>query len=278
MLYGAAAAKELGLLTGGRIVFHLVCDEETGSVAGSGHLRDAGLIDPSALAMVTAEPSAGNIWHAARGAISMRVEVHGKEAHVGQATFGVNAFQHMTHIARALEPYVQRMAERHTGFAMAGDEPRGSMLVLGGLSGGGSNFNVVPGNAWFTIDSRYNPEEDLEAELERLRGLIADAAREVGADATVEVTQYQPSVSSEEATPAAVALRRCIGEVEGTPPTFEMCAGILDTRWYAQLGIPAFAYGAGRLDVSHGPTEYVDEAAMRRCAAAYALFAGDLLA
>ena len=49
---------------------------------------------------------------------------------------------------------------------------------------------------------------------------------------------------------------------------------MLETRWYAQLGIPAFAYGAGRLDVSHGPDEYIDEAAMRRCAAVYALFAG----
>jgi acetylornithine deacetylase/succinyl-diaminopimelate desuccinylase-like protein len=56
-----------------------------------------------------------------------------------------------------------------------------------------------------------------------------------------------------------------------------MCPGVLETRWYAQLGVPAFAYGAGRLDVSHGPEEYIDEAAMRRCAAVYALFAGAAL-
>src|SRR5687768_8067272 len=31
MLYGAAAARELGLLDDTRIVFHFVCDEETGS-------------------------------------------------------------------------------------------------------------------------------------------------------------------------------------------------------------------------------------------------------
>jgi succinyl-diaminopimelate desuccinylase len=56
-----------------------------------------------------------------------------------------------------------------------------------------------------------------------------------------------------------------------------MCAGILETRWYAQLGIPAFGYGAGRLDVSHGPDEYIDEAAMRRCAAVYAVYADEVL-
>ena len=52
-----------------------------------------------------------------------------------------------------------------------------------------------------------------------------------------------------------------------------MCPGVLDTRWYSQLGIPAFAYGGGRLDISHGPDEYIDEAKMRRCAEVYALFA-----
>ena len=87
MLYGAAAARELGLLDGRRIVLHFVCDEETGSAAGSGHLRDAGLIDPDALAMLTAEPTGGVVWHACRGAITMRVRVRGREAHVGQATW-----------------------------------------------------------------------------------------------------------------------------------------------------------------------------------------------
>ncbi len=75
MLYGAAAARDLGLVGEGRIDFHLVCDEETSSVAGSGHLRVAGMIDPGAVAMLTPEPTGGVIWHANRGAITLRVEV-----------------------------------------------------------------------------------------------------------------------------------------------------------------------------------------------------------
>ena len=72
-------------------------------------------------------------------------------------------------------------------------------------------------------------------------------------------------------------LAGCIADVEGSAPRFELCPGALDTRWYAQRGVPAFAYGAGRLDVSHGPDEYIDEAAMRRCAAVYARFAEAVL-
>lgn len=278
MLYGAAVAKELGLLGDGSIVIHLVCDEETGSVVGSGHLRKAGLIDHKALAMVTAEPSAGSVWNAARGAVSLRVTLRGKEAHVGQANLGVNAFQHMVRVAAPLEAYAREMMDKHTGFNMDGNDGRGSMIVVGGMTGSGSTFNLVPGSAWFTVDSRYNPEEDIEAELATMTRIINEAAAEAGADVTIEVTQFQPAAGTDESHPAGVALARCIDEVQGTPAKFEMCPGVLEIRWYAQLGIPAFGYGAGRLDVSHGPNESIDEAEMRRCAAVYALYANSMLA
>lgn len=278
MLYGAAAARALGLLGEGRIVLHLVCDEETGSVAGSGHLRAAGLIDPRALAMLTAEPSGvGAVWHAARGALTVRVDVHGREAHVGQAHRGVNAFRQMVRVAAPLGALADELAARHTGVAMDARDARGSMLVVGGRCGGGTNFNVVPASAWFTVDGRYNPEEDLGGALERLTSMIKGVATDIGAEVAVTVMQLQPSARTDETHPAAAALARCIAAVEATPPRFVMCAGVLDIRWYAQLGIPAFAYGAGRLDVAHGPNESIDEAEMRRCAAVYALYAGALL-
>ena len=266
MIYGAVAARAIGLLDHGRIVLHLVCDEETGSAVGSGHLRDAGMIDSGALAMLTAEPTGGVVWHASRGAITMRVGLAGREAHVGQADLGINAFEHMVRVAEPLAELSRQLLEE-----------RGSMLVVGGAAGSGANFNVVPGSAWFSVDRRINPEEDLDEEVARLTDTITQAAADAGAHVTIEVLQRQPSGSTEETHPAAVALSRCVTAVEGAAPRFETCPGSLDTRWYAQLGIPAFAYGAGRLEVSHGPDEYIDEAAMGRCAAVYARFAGELL-
>jgi succinyl-diaminopimelate desuccinylase len=134
----------------------------------------------------------------------------------------------------------------------------------------------VPGSAWFSIDRRFNPEEDLDQELARLTDTIEDAADAAGARVDIEVLQAQPSGSTDQGHPAAQTLARCIEEVEGADARFRLCPGVLDTRWYSQLGIPAFAYGGGRLDVSHGPDEYIDEAAMRRCAAVYALFAAQV--
>ena len=276
MLYGAAAARELGLLGGARIGFHFVCDEETGSVAGSGHLRDAGLIDADALAMVTAEPTSGVVWHANRGAITMRVTVAGREAHVGQVHRGDNAFEKMIRVAAPLGALSRELLGKRTVFPMDSDEARGSMLLVGGSAGAGAGFNVVPGSAWFSVDRRFNPEEDLGEEVARLTETIERAAADAGADVTVEVLQRAPSASTSQTHPAAVALATCIEQIEGTPPSLEMCPGVLETRWYAEVGIPAFAYGAGRLEVAHGPEEFIDEAAMRRCAAVYALFPAEV--
>ncbi len=276
MLYGTAAARDLGLLQNGRIVFHIVCDEETGSVAGSGYLREHEMIDPSALAMVTTEPTGGAVWHANRGAITMRVNVRGKSAHVGQAYLGVNAFEQMLGIARPLVELGNEMLEQRTSFALEEDDARGSMLVVGGAAGSGANFNVVPDAAWFSVDCRFNPEETLEGVLAQINETITEAAREIGADVWIEVLQRQPSASTDVSHPAAEILARCVSDVEGDPPRFHLCPGVLETRWYAQLGVPAFAYGGGRLDVSHGPHEYIDEAAMRRCAAVYARYASEM--
>jgi succinyl-diaminopimelate desuccinylase len=273
MLYGGAAARELGLLDGRKIVFHVVCDEETGSTAGSGHLRTADLIDPGAVAMLTAEPTGGVIWHACRGAITLRVQTSGREAHVGYVHEGVNAFEHMIRIAEPLAALSHELLDKRTSFPVERDEAAGSMLVVGGQAGAGAGFNVVPGSAWFSVDRRFNPEEQLDQELARLTGMIEEAARAAGAEVDIDVLQAQPSGSTDPDHPAARTLARCIEAVEAAGATFQLCPGVLDTRWYSGLGIPAFAYGGGRLDVSHGPHEYIDETAMRRCAAVYALFA-----
>ena len=52
---------------------------------------------------------------------------------------------------------------------------------------------------------------------------------------------------------------RC--DVTGAAPEFEPCPGLLEIRFYAERGVPAFAYGPGLLAVSHGPQEFVESAA-----------------
>ena len=58
------------------------------------------------------------------------------------------------------------------------DQMRKSILMLGGQSGGGANFNVVPQECWFTIDRQINPEENFDEEKARLMGVLEECKHE----------------------------------------------------------------------------------------------------
>ena len=81
------------------------------------------------------------------------------------------------------------------------------------------------------------------------------------------------SASRREEESAGRALAKAIHEVAGAPARFELCPGLLETRFYAARGVPSYAYGSGLLSVAHGPSEYVDLPRIVECAGIYALAA-----
>ncbi len=67
-------------------------------------------------------------------------------------------------------------------------------------------------------------------------------------------------------------------EVTGRSARFELCPGVLETRFFCQRGMPGYGYGPGLLAVSHGAEEYVDLHEVFDCTTVYALTAARLLA
>ena len=128
--------------------------------------------------MLLAEPTSGVVWNANRGAISLRVRVFGKSAHVGLQHQGANAFERMHLVVERLEQLKREVEQRKTRCNVGAEQMRNSILMLGGLSGGGANFNVVPEQCWFTIDRRINPEEDLDEEKAKLLGVLEQCKRD----------------------------------------------------------------------------------------------------
>lgn len=226
--------------------------------------------------MFTPEPTGGVVWHANRGAITLRITIHGKAAHVGRQFAGVNAFEEMLRLCEPLAQLKREVEQRATKYAISPARASQSILMLGGEARGGSNFNVVPESFSFTVERRINPEENLADEKGRLFEAL-DQARTGKARFDVEVLQEGAASASSEDSPAAMALSQAIETVTGQKPRFEMCPGLLETRFYAERGIPAFAYGPGLLSVSHGPDEFVPVENIVRCSEVYALSAMTLL-
>jgi acetylornithine deacetylase/succinyl-diaminopimelate desuccinylase-like protein len=270
MIHAAAAARDLGLLRSGRVGLVLVPDEETAGPRGSRDLAARGLLGVDAIGMLTPEPTGGVVWNASRGAVSLRVTVRGKSAHVGRIFEGVNAFElALPAFARLLA--IQRDVEqRVTQYSISPDAARRSILLVGGRVEAGTNFNVAPDFCSFTIDRRLNPEEDLETEKRRILDALDGFE--------IETLQEEPAAATPHGSRLGETLSRHIAGVTGREPAFEMCPGLLETRFYAARGIPAFAYGPGLLTVSHGPHEFVPIRNLSQCALVYAQVAADLLA
>ncbi|MGH7174117.1 MAG: M20/M25/M40 family metallo-hydrolase [Gemmataceae bacterium] len=269
MIHAAAAARDEGFLEAGRVGIVLVPDEETAGAQGSRHLAARGLLGQDAVGMLTPEPTGGVVWNASRGAISLRATMRGKAAHVGRHFEGVNAFERSFPALVRLAEMKKQVELRETEQNISPAPARKSILLLGGRVDAGTNFNVTPDYCTFTIDRRPNPEESLEEEMRRLVEALEGFE--------VEVLQEEPASITPAGDPLGEVLSRQIAMVTGREPAFEMCPGLLETRFYAARGIPAFAYGPGLLNVSHGPNEFVPISNLTQCALVYALTAASIL-
>jgi acetylornithine deacetylase/succinyl-diaminopimelate desuccinylase family protein len=272
MMYAGAAVAACGVRLDGELVLRFVPDEETGGGRGTALLSRTEQIASNAVGMITAEPTSGVVWHASRGAVSWRITAFGREAHVGLHYEGVNAFEAILEVANELHALDRELHQRRTGHPVTDERARQPVLLIGGQVDSGANFNIVPGRATMTVDRRTNPEERLDEARAGLEACI-DRVRARGAHIEVEVIQEgDPSETSIDA-PLSRALAAAIVDVTGSPPTFEMCPALLETRFYSARGVPALAYGPGELSVAHGPLEHVDPSRLLESAAVYAMTA-----
>jgi len=276
MIFAVKALKDSNAEPDGSVCLTIVPDEETGGARGAKYLSDAGILGKDGIAMLLPEPTSGVVWNASRGALSLQITVKGKYAHVGLQHEGINAFENMISVANALLGLKKEVETRTTEYNLDPPSARKSILLMGGRTEGGTNFNVVPGEFTFTIDRRINPEEDLKTEKERLFEIFEDV-RKKGIDLEVKVLQEGEAAGIPEEGQLAQILSQNIETFTGRRPKFEMCPGILETRFYTGMGMPAFAYGPGILSCSHGPDEYVDVKEIFKCTTIYALTALEIL-
>lgn len=271
MLFALRAVRDAGVPPGTALSFSLVPDEETGGEGGTAHLFRTGALPPMPLSgMLMPEPTGGAIWHACKGALTVEVRTGGAFAHVGLAHQGDNAFEHLVALAADLLELKKDIDTRRTALPAFPAGADRSVLLLGGRCGSGGSFNVVPDQAFFTLDRRFNPEETLasaRAEIEE----VLDRHRQRGVKVDTRITQAAEAAVSDPRGPVGEALSRAVSDVTGKAPPFLLCPGVCEIRFFARAGVPAFAFGPGRLEDAHSPCEHVSLTDVLACAQVYAL-------
>jgi acetylornithine deacetylase/succinyl-diaminopimelate desuccinylase-like protein len=240
-------------------------------------LAALGRLDPAAAGAILAEPTWGTIWHACRGAFTLRVTVRGKPAHVGLHYEGVNAFGAAVDAMPALRELERALRERRSGLAFSSSDPRAreSIMLVGGLAEGGTNFNIVPAEFRFTIDRRPNADESYDDAKKELLACL-ESAREDGVDLGWEVLQDARSAVTPPESDFVRAVAASAAAVTDPPPSVTCCPGVLETRVYSELGVPAVAFGPGLIERMHSPDEDVPVANLVAAAQVYAKVAAAL--
>ena len=150
-------------------------------------------------------------------------------------------------------------------------------MLVGGVSGGGTNFNIVPDQFSFTVDRRPNADEDYDEAKGELLGVL-EAARERHAGIDWQVLQDARSAVTPADSEFVQTVAAIVARVTGTAPSVTCCPGVLETRVYNRLGIPAVAFGPGLIERMHAPDEDVPVENLVAATAVYAGVAGALTA
>jgi putative selenium metabolism hydrolase len=258
MVYGAAIAKQLGLLDGFSLYISGTVLEETCDGLAVIHMIEKEGFRPDFV--VICEPTSLDVYRGHRGRVELKITTTGKSAHAAHPDKGDNAITKMAQTVLNIEKLT-------TTFK---DDPflgKGT-AVVSIIESKAPSINSVPYESTIYIDRRITVGETKETVLAEFRAAVADPAH-----TTVELTEYEDTswtglhVSQEKYFPTWVLdeshplVRAGVGaasEARGKAP--RVSRWVFSTNGVAFMGrfnIPSIGFGPGDEWLAHATNEYV---------------------
>lgn len=233
-----AAAIELGLLAGRKIVLVVNPDEEIGSPSSRALIGRIGAASAAALILEPAGPD-GALKTRRRGVFKYRIRTQGRSAHGSDPDAGVNA--------------IMELAQQLVRISAFEPDPQLSINV--GTITGGERVNVVPAEAVAELDVRA----DTVAAADRLhRRFEALTPALTGASVDIEVVQGHPPFERTPQNKDLFARVMRIAADEGVELRECAVGGASDGNLLSAAGVPTLdglgAVGAG----AHALSEFIE--------------------
>ena len=261
MLAGMAALRAADVRLPGDVVLAAVVGEEVNCLGSQAFLSSGGMDGVGAL--VIAEPTNLDVVIAHKGAVRLRVTVHGRASHSAMPHLGLNAITHML-------DFIQRL--QHVRLGQEHHPLLGAPTVSVNTIEGGMRPNIVADRCTAGIDIRTLPGQRAAAVVAALES-VADEVRAADPAIIVEIVTDQDVAAVE--TPAGqalvraavVAAERVTGHATRTRglPLFSD-GSILQPP----TGIPTILFGPGDESVAHQVDENVDIAKVVKAAEVFA--------
>ncbi len=277
MVYGAAIAKQLGLLDGVSLYISGTVLEETCDGLSTIHMIEKEGFRPDFV--VLCEPTSLDIYRGHRGRVELKITTTGKSAHAAHPDRGDNAIYKMARTVLNIEKLT----------ATFKDDPflgKGT-AVVSIIESKSPSINSVPYESTIYIDRRITVGETKDTVLEEFRKAVYDPEH-----TTVELTEYDdtswtglkvhqekyfPTWVLQEDHPLVKAGVAAATEARGTAP--KISRWIFSTNGVAFMGrfqIPSIGFGPGDEWLAHAPNEYVRISDLYEAARFYATFPSKL--
>ena len=251
------AIKDAGVDLPGRILLAVPVDEE-GLMIGIKRMIQAGWCDGVDGAIIC-EPEENQLCIAQKGAIRIGIRACGKMAHGAMPRAGINPVTPLCRMVARLADLEREEGLRHGEDPLVG-WPSITPTIFQAPPAGEPQINVIPGEAYLTLDIRTTPQQDHQVLKAAVDAIVREEATRVpGLRVEVEIIDERPCTATPASDPVVQAAAEAIRRVTGREPRYNGVPGATDgTFLWAWKGIPIVTFGAGKREVPHQVDEYVD--------------------
>lgn len=234
----------------GKLILTAVMGEEAGGI-GSLHLVKAGIQADGA---VVGEPTQLGVCLAHKGTYMRKLCFHGRSAHSGRPSRGINSIVHASHFVLEYEKLNARLSQKpHPQLGPA------SAAVT--IIHGGTRQNTIPERTELIIDRRLIPGETHAQADDELTAVLMEVSRqiaELNIDPAEVIVATVPSETdaAESIVEAGQKAVEAVTGIEQQPQGFP--AGCDMSKLVTIAGIPTIILGPGSLDQAHAPDEFVE--------------------
>jgi len=264
MIYAARGAQLAGFA--GRIVVAVLADEE-GMMVGAKDFAGTELAASGIDGVIVGEPEGGEVCAVAKGAIRLRVDLHGAMAHGAMPHQGRNPLPTMGSFLMGLAELERQVAESVGAHPHLGRFYLTPTVVA---AGDPSQVNVIPASASVYLDVRTIPGIGHNGLLHLITRLAQQITADAGLTAVVTVIDDRPPVDTPEDAPVVRALLEAHEAKTGRAAVLGGVPGTTDgTILTRDAGLQTVVYGPGGKWIAHMQDEYVDVADILTCRAVY---------
>ena len=256
-IFAAKAVKDSKIDFKGNILLCIPVDEE-GMMTGIKDFINKGWAD-NVDAAVICEPEENQLCIMQKGAMRAVVRVYGKMSHGAMPLSGINPNWRVARIICELEKLEKSEVERLGKHELLG-YPSFTPTIIMSPSKGEAQINIVPSEAYMTLDIRTVPGQEHETLKRQLQGILDSLAKDdKDFKATVEIIEERPWTETSKEEKVVKAIAQAYTEITGKPPVYNGVPGATDGTFLNCLkGIPIITTGAGDRMIPHQVNEYVE--------------------